>query len=44
MLAKAVAKESGSRMLEIQASDMYGVFVDKGNKKTQITDPFHFLQ
>ncbi|ORZ23008.1 hypothetical protein BCR42DRAFT_127445 [Absidia repens] len=35
MLAKAVAKESGSRMLEIQASDVYEMYVGEGEKNVK---------
>ncbi|CAO3611656.1 unnamed protein product [Cunninghamella blakesleeana] len=35
MLAKAVAKESGSRMLEIQASDIYDMYVGQGEKNVK---------
>ncbi|KAJ8653814.1 hypothetical protein O0I10_010495 [Lichtheimia ornata] len=35
MLAKAVAKESGSRMLEIQASDIYEMYVGEGEKNVK---------
>ncbi|OAD79189.1 hypothetical protein PHYBLDRAFT_14343 [Phycomyces blakesleeanus NRRL 1555(-)] len=35
MLAKAVAKESGSRMLEIQSSDIYDMYVGEGEKNVK---------
>ncbi|KAI8092235.1 P-loop containing nucleoside triphosphate hydrolase protein [Gilbertella persicaria] len=35
MLAKAVAKESGSRMLDIQASDVYDMYVGQGEKNVK---------
>ncbi|KAG2179872.1 hypothetical protein INT43_003658, partial [Umbelopsis isabellina] len=35
MLAKAVAKESGSRMIEIQASDIYEMYVGEGEKNVK---------
>ncbi|KAI9252671.1 P-loop containing nucleoside triphosphate hydrolase protein [Sporodiniella umbellata] len=35
MLAKAVAKESGSRMLDIQASDIYDMYVGQGEKNVR---------
>ncbi|KAI7869359.1 P-loop containing nucleoside triphosphate hydrolase protein [Spinellus fusiger] len=35
MLAKAVAKESGSRMLEIQASDIFDMYVGEGEKNVR---------
>ncbi|KAI8384604.1 P-loop containing nucleoside triphosphate hydrolase protein [Radiomyces spectabilis] len=35
MLAKAVAKESGSRMLEIQASDIYEMYLGEGEKNVK---------
>ncbi|KAG1437398.1 hypothetical protein G6F56_013129 [Rhizopus delemar] len=35
MLAKAVAKESGSRMLDIQASDVYDMYVGQGEKNVR---------
>ncbi|KAI9257451.1 P-loop containing nucleoside triphosphate hydrolase protein [Helicostylum pulchrum] len=35
MLAKAVAKDSGSRMLDIQASDVYDMYVGQGEKNVK---------
>ncbi|GAN05781.1 conserved hypothetical protein [Mucor ambiguus] len=35
MLAKAVAKDSGSRMLDIQASDVYEMYVGQGEKNVK---------
>ncbi|KAI8891118.1 AAA-domain-containing protein [Backusella circina FSU 941] len=35
MLAKAVARESGSRMLDIQASDVYDMYVGQGEKNVK---------
>ncbi|CAO3685543.1 unnamed protein product [Umbelopsis ramanniana] len=35
LLAKAVAKESGSRMIEIQASDIYEMYVGEGEKNVK---------
>ncbi|KAI8138003.1 P-loop containing nucleoside triphosphate hydrolase protein [Fennellomyces sp. T-0311] len=35
MLAKAVAKESGSRMLEVQASDIYEMYLGEGEKNVK---------
>lgn len=37
MLAKAVAKDSGSRMLDIQASDVYDMYVGQGEKNVKVS-------
>ena len=37
LLAKAVAKESGSHMLEIKASDVYDMYVGEGEKIVKVT-------
>jgi SpoVK/Ycf46/Vps4 family AAA+-type ATPase len=36
MLAKAVAKESGSAVLDIKASDVYDMYVGEGEKNVRV--------
>lgn len=36
MLAKAVAKESGARMLEIKGSEVYDMYVGEGEKNVKV--------
>ena len=36
MLAKAVAKESGARVLEIKGSEVYDMYVGEGEKNVKV--------
>lgn len=37
MLAKAVAKESGARVLEIKGSEVYDMYVGEGEKNVKVS-------
>jgi SpoVK/Ycf46/Vps4 family AAA+-type ATPase len=44
MLAKAVAKESGARVLEIKGSEVYDMYVGEGEKNVKVAPwPTHLL-
>jgi len=37
MLAKAVAKESGARVLEVKGSEVYDMYVGEGEKNVKVS-------
>jgi SpoVK/Ycf46/Vps4 family AAA+-type ATPase len=39
MLAKAIAKESGARVLEIKGSEVYDMYVGEGEKNVKVLTP-----
>jgi ATPase family associated with various cellular activities (AAA) len=43
MLAKAVAKESGARVLEIKGSEVYDMYVGEGEKNVKVLGLVKFL-